>query len=107
MVQALVIREVPSNAKPKRVSALEEVDESFLGDGATVVDVAYSGINYKDALALTGRPGVVKTTPLVAGIDTVGRVVSSPDSGFSPGDWVILNGAGQSETRHGGLAASW
>lgn len=104
MIQALVIREVPSETKPQRVSSLEEIPESFLGDGTTIVDVAYSGINYKDALALTGRPGVVKTTPLVAGIDLVGAVVSSEDERFSPGDWMVLNGAGQSETRHGGLA---
>lgn len=104
MTQALVIREVPSEPRPRRVATLEEVDETFLGEGTTVVDVAHSGINYKDALALTGRPGVVKTTPLVAGIDLVGTVVSTDDSRFSPGDWIILNGAGQSETVHGGLA---
>ncbi len=104
MIQAVVVYEVPSDGKPKRVARLEEVEESFLGDGMTVVDVAYSGINYKDALALTGRPGVVKKTPLVAGIDLVGTVVSSGDDRFSPGDWLVLNGAGQSETRHGGLA---
>ncbi len=104
MINALVIREVPSDGKPQRVAKLEEVPESFLGDGSTIIDVAYSGINYKDALALTGRPGVVKTTPLVAGIDVVGTVVSSEDDRFAPGDWIVVNGAGQSETRHGGLA---
>lgn len=104
MAQALVIREVDSDGKPARVASLEEVPESFLGDGTTVVDVAFSGINYKDALALTGRPGVVRQTPLVAGIDVVGTVVSSKDDRFSPGDWIVLNGAGQSENRHGGLA---
>ncbi|MGV8846254.1 MDR family oxidoreductase [Tessaracoccus sp.] len=104
MVQAIVVREVPTDGRPTRVAALEEVEESFLGGGSTVVDVAYSGINYKDALALTGRPGVVKRTPLVAGIDMVGTVVKSDDSRFSTGDWIILNGAGQSETEHGALA---
>lgn len=104
MAQALVVREVPTDGKPARVAALEEVEETFLGDGSTVVDVGYSGINYKDALALTGRPGVVKRTPLVAGIDMVGTVVRSDDSRFSAGDWIVLNGAGQSETEHGGLA---
>ncbi len=103
MIQAIVVHEVPSDGRPKRVARFETVDESFLGAGTTVVDVAYSGINYKDALALTGLPGVVKTTPLVAGIDLVGTVVSSEDDRFSPGDWIVLNGAGQSETRHGGL----
>lgn len=105
MVQAIVVREVPSDGKPTRVAALEEVPESFLGDGGTIVDVAYSGINYKDALALTGRPGVVRQTPLVAGIDLVGTVVTSDDDRFAPGDWLVLNGAGQSENRHGGLAS--
>lgn len=104
MIKALVIREVPSDGKAQRVASLEDVSESVLGEATTVVDVAYSGINYKDALALTGRPGVVKTTPLVAGIDMVGRVVSSDDERFDTGDWIVLNGAGQSETRHGGLA---
>ncbi len=104
MIKALVIREVPTDARPKRVAKLEEVTDGFLGDGGTVVDVAYSGVNYKDALALTGRPGVVKKTPLVAGIDVVGTVVSSEDDRFSPGDWIVVNGAGASETRHGGLA---
>ncbi|MDO5736286.1 MAG: MDR family oxidoreductase [Propionibacteriaceae bacterium] len=104
MVQAIVVREVPSDGKPSRVAALEDVSESFLGDGDTVVDVAYSGINYKDALALTGRPGVVRQTPLVAGIDLVGTVVTSGDERFAAGDWIILNGAGSSENRHGGLA---
>ncbi len=105
MIQALVVHEVPSDGKHKRVAKFEEVEESFLSDEGTVVDVAYSGINYKDALALTGRPGVVKKTPLVAGIDLVGTISSSGDDRFSPGDWIVLNGAGQSETRHGGLAS--
>ncbi|WP_199711202.1 MDR family oxidoreductase [Tessaracoccus antarcticus] len=104
MVRAIVVREVPSDSRPSRVATLEDVSESFLGDGGTVVDVAFSGINYKDALALTGRPGVVRQTPLVAGIDLVGTVVTSDDGRFAPGDWIVLNGAGQSENRHGGLA---
>lgn len=104
MVQAIVVRDVASDDTTLRVAALEEVPESFLGEDTTVVDVAYSGINYKDALALTGRPGVVRRTPLIAGIDMVGTVVTSEDRRFSPGDWIILNGAGQSENRHGGLA---
>ena len=104
MVQAIVVREESSDGKPSRVAALEEVPESFLGEEKTVVDVVFSGINYKDALALTGRPGVVRQTPLVAGIDLVGTVVTTADPRFAPGDWIVLNGAGQSENRHGGLA---
>ncbi|MHA7860931.1 MDR family oxidoreductase [Tessaracoccus sp. Y36] len=97
MVRAIVVREAGS--------AIEEVGEEFLdGDGGIVVDVKFSDLNYKDALAVTGRPGVVRKHPLVAGIDLVGRVAESDDERFSPGDWIMLNGAGLSETEHGGYA---
>lgn len=97
MVKAIVVRESGS--------AVEEVGEEFLdGDGGLVVDVKLSDLNYKDAMALTGRPGVVRRHPLVAGIDLVGTVAESDDERFAPGDWVMLNGAGLSETEHGGYA---
>lgn len=97
MVRAIVVRESGS--------AIEEVGEEFLdGDGGLLVDVKFSDLNYKDALALTGRPGVVRRHPLIAGIDLVGTVVESDDERFSPGSWVMLNGAGLSETEHGGFA---
>lgn len=83
---------------------LESFDESFLGDGEVVVDVAFSDLNYKDALSVTGRPGVVRTHPLVAGIDLVGTVAESADERWKPGDWIVLTGAGLSETKHGGYA---
>lgn len=83
-------------------ATLKEYDEAFLGDGGVVVNVVYSDLNYKDALAITGRPGVVRTTPLIAGIDLVGTVAESDDPRWSPGDWIVLNGAGLSETKHGG-----
>ena len=66
--------------------------------------VGYSDLNYKDALAVTGRPGVVRQRPLIAGIDLVGRVVESPDERWAAGDWLVLNGAGLSETKNGGYA---
>lgn len=84
--------------------ALEEIEESFLGEAPITLDVRYSDLNYKDALAVTGRPGVVRTKPLVAGIDAVGVVRDSADERFSPGDWLVLTGAGLSETAHGGYA---
>lgn len=84
--------------------ALETFDESFLGDGDVLVDVAYSDLNYKDALSVTGRPGVVRTTPLIAGIDLVGTVAESADPRWNPGDWIVLNGAGLSENRNGGYS---
>ena len=96
MIRGIVVRE--------GAVALEEFDEEFLGDGDVLVDVAYSDLNYKDALAVTGRPGVVRTTPLVAGIDVIGTVAESSDPRWTPGDWIVLNGAGLSETRNGGFS---
>ncbi|RRD46015.1 MDR family oxidoreductase [Tessaracoccus sp. OH4464_COT-324] len=86
--------------------AVETLDESFLPEADVTVDVRYSDLNYKDALAVTGRPGVVRTRPLIAGIDLVGQVRHSADDRFAPGDWVVLNGAGLSETVHGGYATT-
>lgn len=83
---------------------LERLDVSHLDDLDVVVDVHYSGINYKDALALHGRPGVVRRFPLVVGIDATGEVLSSVDDRWRPGDIVTLTGAGLGEELHGGLA---
>lgn len=105
MPRAIVIRPfepaVPDG--PVNTAALEEFGPPDPADGPVLVDVACSGINYKDGLALTGRPGVVRRTPLVGGIDLVGTVRSSDDPRWAAGDVVILNGTGLSETRNGGL----
>ncbi|RIJ60073.1 oxidoreductase, partial [Clavibacter lycopersici] len=74
------------------------------GDGEVVLDVLYSSVNYKDGMLLGGRPGIARTSPLVAGIDAVGTVAASGSDAFSPGDLVVLNGAGLGESRDGGLA---
>lgn len=68
------------------------------------VEVTWSGLNYKDALAFAGNPGVARISPLVPGIDVVGTVAESSSERWSVGDRVLLNGAGAGETRHGGLA---
>lgn len=68
------------------------------------VAVSWSGLNYKDALAFAGNRGVVRTSPLVPGIDVVGTVAASENERWSVGDRVLLNGAGAGETRNGGLA---
>lgn len=68
------------------------------------VAVSWSGLNYKDALAFAGNRGVVRTSPLVPGIDVVGTVTASENERWSVGDRVLLNGAGAGETRNGGLA---
>jgi acrylyl-CoA reductase (NADPH) len=86
---------------------LRELDEDWLGEpgeGDVLIDVSHSGVNYKDGLAIAGRPGVARTSPLIPGIDVVGTVASSRDPRWNPGDRVLLNGAGLGEGRHGGLA---
>lgn len=97
MVRALVVEEVGR-------TLLKDVDDAFLGDADVHIDVAYSGINYKDGLAITGRGKVVRSYPLIPGIDLVGTVRSSRSGTVTPGTTVILNGQGIGEEFHGGLA---
>lgn len=81
-----------------------ELDESQLPDGDVTVRVAYSTINYKDALAITNASPVVRRWPMVAGIDGAGVVEASSHPLWKPGDEVILNGWGVGETHWGCLA---
>jgi len=67
------------------------------------VNVEYSTVNYKDALALTNRSPVVRKWPMVAGIDAAGTVLDSADPRFAAGDRVVLNGWGAGEQHWGGL----
>lgn len=73
-----------------------------LTEGEVIIRVAYSGINYKDALAATGKGVILRTYPLVGGIDLSGVVVESVDPAFKAGDSVIVCGANLSETEDGG-----
>ncbi|MCU1558674.1 MAG: NADPH:quinone dehydrogenase [Microbacteriaceae bacterium] len=82
----------------------DDVTDDDLGDGDVTIDVEYSGINFKDGLALGGRPGVAKISPLIPGIDLVGTVASSEDPDWSVGDRALLNGWGIGETHNGGLS---
>jgi NADPH2:quinone reductase len=75
-----------------------------LSEGEVVVKVSHSTINYKDALAATGTGRILRTFPLVGGIDLAGTVISSADDRFTEGDAVLVNGCGLSETRDGGYA---
>lgn len=83
---------------------LTEIDESALPEGDVLVDVAFSTLNYKDGLAITGSSPVVRTWPMVPGIDLAGTVRQSDHADFKPGDKVVLNGWGVGETHWGGLA---
>ena len=84
--------------------ALQDIDEAVLSDFDVVVDVAYSTLNYKDALALTGKAPIVRNYPLVPGIDFAGTVVKSDHGDFETGQQVVLNGWGVGESYSGGLA---
>lgn len=81
-----------------------ELDESALPEGDVTVRIDYSTVNYKDALAITGRAPVVRKWPMVPGIDLAGTVDASGHADWHPGDRVVLNGWGVGEAHWGGLA---
>lgn len=81
-----------------------ELSSDDLMEGNVTVDVEWSTLNYKDALALTGASPVVRKFPLVPGIDFAGTVESSDDPRYQPGDKVVLNGWGVGEVHSGGYA---
>jgi acrylyl-CoA reductase (NADPH) len=83
---------------------LTELGDAQLPEGNVTVRVAYSTINYKDALAITGRSPVIRKFPLVPGIDCAGAVEASTHPDFKPGESVVLNGWGVGESHSGGLA---
>lgn len=85
-------------------AGLGEIAAADLPEGDVTVSVEWSTLNYKDALAITGRSPVVRRFPMVPGIDFAGRVKESSHPGFKPGDAVLLNGWGVGETHWGGLA---
>nr|WP_206696249.1 MDR family oxidoreductase [Agrobacterium leguminum] len=92
------------NVDDKQTVSLTHVDEAHLPEGEVLVDVSYSTLNYKDALAITGKAPVVRLFPMVPGIDFTGTVAESNNPDFKAGDRVILNGWGVGETHWGGLA---
>src|SRR5664279_5928262 len=89
---------------PASVELSEQLDDSILMPGDVTIDVEYSSLNYKDGIALTGRPGIVREPRLIAGIDLVGVVSESTDDRYYAGQRVLVNGCGLSETHHGGYA---
>ncbi|WP_347262242.1 oxidoreductase [Rudaea sp.] len=85
-------------------SGIEQLKLDDLSPGEIVVKVAYSSVNYKDALAGTGKGKILRESPLVGGIDVAGHVVASSVAQFKEGDAVLVTGCGLSETRDGGYA---
>ena len=94
-------------------SGVEDVSLNDLAPGEIVIRAQYSSVNYKDALAGTGKGKILRRFPLVGGIDVAGHVVASSDRRFREGDAVLVTGSGLSETRDGGysqyarLQADW
>lgn len=83
---------------------LETLSLDDLAAGEVVIRGHYSSINYKDALAATGKGRILRRFPLVGGIDVAGEVVSSEDERYQPGDAVLVTGCGLSEEHDGGYA---
>jgi acrylyl-CoA reductase (NADPH) len=95
--KAIVIEKAEGGTK----AALADFDEANLMDGDVTVRVEYSTLNYKDALAITGKAPVVRRFPMIAGIDFAGTVEASSHAAWKRGDKVILNGWGCGETHLG------
>ncbi len=85
-------------------AGFEELAIDDLTPGEVVIRAAWSDINYKDALAATGKGRILRTSPLNGGIDVSGHVASSSDPRFKEGDAVLVCGCGLSETIDGGYA---
>jgi len=85
-------------------SGFVQLDESRLDAGNVTIRVAYSSINYKDALAATGAGKIIRRFPCVGGIDLSGTVIESSDSRFKPGDQVIATSFDIGVAHHGGYA---
>lgn len=99
-IRAIVATEVDGKVSGQ----LQELAVGDLGTEGVLVEVAYSTVNYKDGLAVTGKGRICRRTPLVCGIDLAGTVLESSDPRWSVGDRVLVNGYGLSEDQPGGYA---
>lgn len=96
--KAVIMEDV--DGKPK--AAFRDITLADLPDLDVLVEVEYSTLNYKDGLAVSGKQKIARKPPLIAGIDLAGTVVESRSDSWKPGDRVVLNGWGLSETQAGG-----
>lgn len=100
MFKALVAQQ--PNANP--ACSFDDWNNSQLPNHPVLIKVAYSSLNYKDALAVTGRGKILRSFPMIPGIDLAGVVVESAAAEFQPGDKVVLCGGGLGEDYSGGFA---
>ena len=101
MFKALVVSQL---AESDPAAAVEQIALERLPPGEVLIEVEYSSLNYKDALATMGNPGIVKSFPHVPGIDAAGRVVASDAADFQPGDPVFVTGYGLGAEAWGGFS---
>jgi len=99
--RALVSRQAADGSV---VNAVEATEDTALPAGDVTVAIEWAGLNYKDALCLTGRGGLVRSYPHVAGVDFAGQVLESGDPRYRAGQRVILTGWRVGEIRWGGFA---
>src|SRR2546421_5584328 len=88
----------------KFAASIQDLDRASLPPGEVLIRVAYSSLNYKDGLAVTGKPGVIRKYPMVPGVDLAGTVEESSSPNFKTGDKVVVTGCGTSETLWGGYS---
>lgn len=100
-MQALILEQ---SADQHTLANVHEISPQQLPENNVTVAVQWSGLNYKDALAITGRGKIIRQFPMIPGIDFAGTVLESADPRYQAGDAVILTGWGVGETYFGGLA---
>ena len=99
-MQALILEQQDG----KTLASVQSVEENRLPEGNVTVDIDWSSLNYKDALAITGTGKIIRNFPMIPGIDFAGHVHSSEDPRFHPGQQVLLTGWGVGENHWGGLS---
>lgn len=99
-MQALILEQHDG----KTVASVQNIEENQLPQGDVTVDIQWSSLNYKDALAITGTGKIIRNFPMVPGIDFAGTVRNSEDPRFHAGQQVLLTGWGVGENHWGGLA---
>ena len=99
-MQALILEQRDG----KTIASVQSIEENQLPEGEVIVDIQWSSLNYKDALAITGKGKIIRNFPMIPGIDFAGIVRSSEDPRFHAGQQVLLTGWGVGENHWGGLS---